>query len=137
MAIYDMHPYKALEALRKELDLNRDLKERLTQEAPLLQTLGEICALMGIPVDLTLNEEDLINFMWTVVELLHKRRSNVLDIAASQKTVDAEVAEELATGIIVTDEKIVPASVDLITGTEVAEESSESVNEEKQPPTLH
>lgn len=111
MAYYETDSYKALEALRSELvGASRDVFDRCTPGVPLLQTLGEICALLGIPVDLTLTHEQLIAFIWDLVEILHRRATIIVSggvenvgesVVAVQDSLLSEVLQEYATGIIV------------------------------------
>lgn len=109
--------FRCLEALRKALfEDNKDLADRLTPGKPLLYTLAEIMALLGIPVDLTLHHDELICFIWDIVALLKRRACSVVSnpesiqdtVLAVQDQLLSEVMQELATGIIITQDEIIP-----------------------------
>ena len=115
----DKRPYECLETFRELLfNQNRDIAEKLTYGAPMLQTMGEVLAILGIPVDLTLREGELIAFVWDLCEIL-QRRGAIMILGGEEKIEDtikelhneltSEVLREYATGIIVTQDEIVVA----------------------------
>lgn len=117
MAYTTKDQFECLEALRKVLfEENKDLAERLTPGVPLLHTLAEIMALMGIPVDLTLTHDELVCFIWDTVTLLKRRSGLVISnpesiqdtVVAVQDQLLSEVLQEYATGIIITQDEIIP-----------------------------
>lgn len=85
---------------RTELLKHPDIVERVSQTAPMLQTLGEVAAILGIPVDLTLNQTELLKFMETLTELLYRRRSTTLNTVEVQTEIDKAVEEETNNGLI-------------------------------------
>ena len=123
MAYYqDKTEFSCIEAFRTALiKLNPDVAARCTQTGTLLQTLGEVCALIGIPVDLNLQHAQLIEFIWDLVEVLHRRSTIMLvsgtgsaepiaeTVLALQDDLLSEVMQEFATGIIVTQDDIAVA----------------------------
>lgn len=119
--------FKAVEALRKELvRSHRDILARCSSSGSLLQTLGEIYAIIGIPVDLTLHPEELIQFIWDTVAILNKRSTILISDGVTSKSMAEAVkdiqddlmsdcVQELATGIIVTDDELAVPAAKLMT----------------------
>ena len=118
----DKTQFECLEVFRDLLfNQNRDLAEKLTYGAPMLQTLGEVAALMGIPVDLTLHHAELVAYIWDMCELL--RRRGTITLYGGSETIEESIKElhsqltsevllEYATGIIVTQDEIAVAPAD-------------------------
>lgn len=118
MADFEYESFKALEQFRLELFRNNpDIAQRLTFNAPLLQTLGEVCAILGIPVELTLQQDELVKFIWDMAFILRKRgmlkittgrapETMIDEIEDMQADLLSEVLHELATGVIVTEDAI-------------------------------
>lgn len=120
MALFDKTQFDCLEAFRRELfENNRDVADRCTPGAPLLHTLAEVCALIGLPIDLTLSQDELIDFIWDLTAILRRRGTLVIGnelpeaitdtVKALQNDLLSDVLHEFATGIIVTDDRIAVA----------------------------
>ncbi len=142
----DKTQFAVIEALRRELfERNPDIAERLTPGVPLLQTVGEVLSLVDIPVDLTLSHDQFVAFMWDLVEILHRRGTIIITggketITETVKELHAdllsEVMLEYATGIIVTQDEVVP-----VAGAEGEQKKLELLpvltNTGPEKPTLH
>lgn len=118
----DKSQFDCIEVFREMLfKQNPDVAEKCTYGVPLLQTLGEVCALIGLPVDLKLSHIELVAFIWDLCEIL-RRRGAIMIVGGTESIMESilevqgdllsEVMQEFATGIVVTQDEIVVADAE-------------------------